>query len=76
MLGSFVLPIVYHWDSHDELQFMQAGVTEHFALSVSVWLNNHFTGRWIGRGGPIEYSVSNSDLIPCDDFPLWIWAKT
>ena len=31
---------------------MQDAASPRFALAVRAWLENHFTGRWIGRGGP------------------------
>jgi hypothetical protein len=30
---------------------MQDAASPRFALAVRAWLENHFTGRWIWRGG-------------------------
>jgi hypothetical protein len=35
---------------------MQDGVPPHFALPAFAWLDNHFSGGWIGRRGQTEWS--------------------
>ena len=35
----------------------------------------HFTGQWLGRGGPIEWSPRSCDLTPLDYF-LWGYIKS
>jgi hypothetical protein len=37
-----------------------------FALPVRAWLDNHFTGRWIGSGGRTKWPPRRPDHIPCD----------
>jgi hypothetical protein len=46
---------------------MQDGANQ-FSLSVRAWLNNDFTGWWIGRGGPKEWLLYSFDLIACNLF--------
>jgi hypothetical protein len=66
--------VLYQLDSLEELHFLYDAVIPHFALSVCAWLDKHFTGRWIGRGGPAERHPQSLDLILCDFF-LAGWAK-
>jgi hypothetical protein len=47
---------------------MQDGVPPHFALPVCAWLDNHFSGGWIGRRGPTEWSSRSSCISPFDLF--------
>jgi hypothetical protein len=47
---------------------MQEGVAPHFVLPVCAWLDNHFSGAWIGRRGPTEWSPRNSYITPSDLF--------
>ena len=74
MLQEKVWPIVSSWDNSDRLIFMQDGAPPHFSRDVQEWLNNNFTGRWIGRRGAIDWPARSPDLTPCDFF-LWGWAK-
>lgn len=46
MLDNFVSPIVSHWDSYEELHFMQVGAPTNFALPLLAWFDRHFCGRW------------------------------
>lgn len=46
------------------------GAPPHFAAPVRQWLNDNFTGRWIGRLGPISWPPRSPDLNPLDFF-LW-----
>jgi len=54
MLEDYVWRIVYDWENIDELVFMHDGALPHFALSVRVWLDQRFPGRWLGRRRPHE----------------------
>ena len=74
MLDSFVWPTVSGWDNIDDLIFMQDGAPPHFALTVRAWLDQHFSGRWLGRRGPHEWPPRSPDLTPCD-FYLWGYTK-
>ena len=67
-------PTVSGWDNIDDLIFMQDGAPPHFALTVRAWLDQHFSGRWLGRRGPHEWPPRSPDLTPCD-FYLWGYTK-
>jgi hypothetical protein len=58
-----------------EAMFQQDGAPGHFALTVRNWLNSHFPGKWIGRGGPIGWAPRSPDLTPLDFF-LWGYLKS
>ena len=51
MPDNFMLSIVSVRGNYKELHLVQGGAPPYFALPVRAWRNNHFTGRWIGRGG-------------------------
>ena len=53
MLDNFVLPIIPQRGNKDEMHFTHDG-EPHFALPANTWLDNHFTGRWIGCQGPTK----------------------
>ncbi len=54
MLQNEFLPVVQQWPSFNRLTFMQDGAPPHWALIVRDWLDEHFSGRWMGRGSPAE----------------------
>ena len=58
MLDSFVWPAVSGWDNIDNLIFMQDGAPPHFTFTVRAWLDQHFSGLWMGRRGPHEWPSS------------------
>lgn len=53
-----------------EILFTQDGALPHWALRVREWLDDNFSNRWIGRGGPRDSNISSpprtSDLTPID----------
>ncbi|KAJ4431825.1 hypothetical protein ANN_20430 [Periplaneta americana] len=53
-----------------QLWYQLDGAPAHFTLPVRQWLDHHFPGRWIGRGGPIAWPARSPDLTPFDFF-LW-----
>ena len=53
-----------------QIYFQQDGAPAHYATRVREWLDNNFTGRWIGRRGPIEFPARSPDLTPMDFF-MW-----
>lgn len=55
------------WYQHD-------GAPPHFFLQARDWLNLQYGGRWIGRGGPVEWPPRSPDLTP-PDFFLWGYIK-
>lgn len=54
--------------------YQQDGAPPHFGRQVTDWLNNNYSERWIGRGGPIEWPARSPDLTPLD-FYLWGFMK-
>jgi hypothetical protein len=55
--------------------FQQDGAPPHFALDVRAYLDQTFTGRWIGRAGSLAWPPRSPDLNPLD-FYLWGHIKT
>jgi hypothetical protein len=74
MLEDYAWPIVFGWESINELAFMHDGAQPHVALSVRDRLYQKFTGRRMGGRGYHEWSSRSPDLTPCDFF-LWGWVK-
>ncbi|KFM64525.1 hypothetical protein X975_16921, partial [Stegodyphus mimosarum] len=72
MLENFVFPQLEELQPHVFLQ--QDGAPPHWGTIVRTSLNDHFTGRWIGRGGPIPWPPRSPD-IPLLDFFLWGLVK-
>jgi hypothetical protein len=46
----------------------------HFGAIVRTALDERFPGRWIGRGGPINWPPRSPDLTPMDFF-VWGYIK-
>lgn len=55
--------------------FQQDGAPPHFGRQVTVFLNENFPERWIGRGGPVHWPARSPDLSPLDFF-LWGCLKS
>lgn len=53
-----------------EMIFQHDGAPAHFSQLVRNWLNEKFPGRWMGRGGPINWPARSPDLNPLDYY-LW-----
>ena len=62
MLDSFVWPALSGWDNIDNSIFMQDGAPPHFTFTVRAWLDQHFSGLWMGQRGPHEWPSSSQDL--------------
>ncbi|KFM70899.1 hypothetical protein X975_03732, partial [Stegodyphus mimosarum] len=62
----------------EELQphafLQQDGAPPHWGAIVRSSLDDHFTGRWIGRGGLIPWPPRSPDITPLDFF-LWGFVK-
>lgn len=58
-----------------QLHFMHDGAPPHFSTVTRMYLDRTFTGRWIGRGGPIAWPPRSPDLNPLD-FYLWGHLKS
>lgn len=54
--------------------FQNDGAPCHYARQVRGHLNETYPGRWIGRGGPIEWPARSPDLNPIDFF-IWGYYK-
>ena len=50
------------------------GAPPHFSCEVKNFLNSHFPGRWIRRGGPHNWPARSPDLSPLD-YCVWGWMK-
>lgn len=50
------------------------GAPPHYANIVRNFLNTHYTGRWIGRLGPVAWPPRSPDLTS-PDFYLWGYLK-
>jgi hypothetical protein len=51
--------------------FQQDGAPPHYARTVRTYLDQTFPGRWIGRGGPLQWPPQSPGLTPCD---FWLWG--
>jgi len=73
ILDTFVWPAVSGWDNIDNLIFMQDGALPHSALTVRTWLDQQFSGCWMGRRGPHEWPLRSPNLTLCD---FYLWGNT
>jgi hypothetical protein len=71
MLQNFVFPQTAEVDS---LIFQQDGAPPYFGAIVRTALDKRFPGRWIGRGGPINWPPRSPDLTLMDFF-FWGYIK-
>ncbi|KFM73496.1 hypothetical protein X975_18609, partial [Stegodyphus mimosarum] len=71
-LGNFVFSQLEELQPHVFLQ--QDGAPPHWSTIIRSSLNDHFTGRWIGRGGPVPWPPRSPDITPLDIF-LWGFVK-
>lgn len=60
--------------TRQRLWLQQDGASPHFAVIVRQFLNNHYNGRWIGRGGPVNWPANSPDMTS-PDFFLWGYVK-
>ncbi|KFM73977.1 hypothetical protein X975_13500, partial [Stegodyphus mimosarum] len=72
MLENFVFTQLGELQPHIFLQ--QDGAPPHWDSMARSSLNDHFTGRWIGRGGPIPWPPISPDITPLDFF-VWGFVK-
>lgn len=54
----------------NNIWFQHDGCPSHYTREVTQFLDTHFTNRWIGRGGAINWPPRSPDLAP-NDFHLW-----
>ncbi|KFM58912.1 Transposable element Tcb1 transposase, partial [Stegodyphus mimosarum] len=72
MLENFVFLQLEELQPHVFLQ--QDGAPPHWGIIVRSSLNDHFTGRWTGRGGPIPWPPRSPDITPLSFFH-WGFVK-
>jgi len=56
------------------MYFQNDGAPSHSSCEVRNFLNCHFPGRWIRRGGPNNWPARSPDLSPLD-YCVWGWMK-
>ena len=69
VLNTHVIPRLKQRRYHN-LLFQQDGAPAHYATRVRYILNSELPGRWIGRGGSIQWPPRSPDLS-INDFWLW-----
>ena len=52
----------------DTVVFQQDGAPCNYAVIVRDYLDRHFPGRWIGRGGKQSWAARSPDLTTLDFF--------
>ena len=57
------------------LWFQHDGAGPHFSVPVQYDLNQHYTNRWIGGEGPVNWPPRSPDLTPLD-YILWGHLKS
>jgi len=57
------------------MYFQHDGAPPHYTRHVREYLNEPFSNRWLGRGGPLAWPPRSSDLTPLDYY-LWGHMKT
>ena len=72
LLTGYVAPQLI--DFQRTIIFEQDGVSPHWGLHVSEFLNETFPDRWIGRNRPIPSPPRSPDITPLDFF-LWGYVK-
>jgi hypothetical protein len=73
MLENFMLPQTVA--EADGLIFQRDGAPAHVGAIARSALDERFRGRWIGRGGPINWPPRNPELTPTDFFFFWRYNK-
>jgi hypothetical protein len=61
-------------DRQSNMPFQQDGASAHWAHIIRKCLDMHFSGRWVGRDGPILWPPRPPDITPLDFF-LWAYVK-
>lgn len=68
LLQTEVEPVIKRLFPGEPVRFQQDGAPAHYSLTVRRYLDATFTGKWIGRRGPVEYPPRSPDLTPLDFF--------
>ena len=58
----------------NDMWFQQDGAPAHWARDARAVLDRMFPGRWIGRGGPVDWPARSPDLTILDFF-VWGYLK-
>jgi len=66
MLEQFLEPQLPTDGILDTVVFQQDEAPCHYAIIVRVYLDRHFPGRWIGRGGTQPWAARSPELMPLD----------
>ena len=74
MLREFLIPRLELLGIKDTVYFQQDGAPCHYTRAVRDYLDAELPGRWIGRGGPLEWAPRSPDLTPLD-FSIWGYLK-
>ena len=74
MLQNKIWLVVNTKEKIEDLIIMQDGASQHFAIVVHEWLNEHFLQKWLGQHDPHEWPARSPDLTQCNIFPLG-WLK-
>lgn len=72
LLQDRIIPALNDLHLEGPLWYMHDGAPAHYSLQVREFLNLNFPGRWIGRGGVIDWPPRSPDLTPLDFF---YWGK-
>ena len=75
MLQTWLIPQLEEKGLTERIWLQQDGAPAHYALAVREFLNEHFPGRWIGRGSverpaPLKWPPRSPDLSTPDN-SLW-----
>ena len=57
------------------MYFQNDGAPPHYTRHVREYLNEFFSNRWLGRGGPVAWPPRSPDFTPLDYY-LWDHMKT
>ena len=71
-LTEYVAPQLEEFQPHS--LFQQDEAPPHWGKKVREFLDQKFSNRWIGRGGPIFWPPRSPDITPLDFF-LWGFVK-
>lgn len=61
-------------DVRQSMWFQHDGCPAHYSIAAREVLDRDYNGRWIGRGGPINWPARSPDLTS-PDFFLWGYLK-
>ena len=59
-------------DTRRKMWYQHDGCPSHYAMKSRAALDKMFCGRWIGRGGPVNWPARSPDLSLLDFF---LWGK-